>query len=309
MVRRTLLTALVVVAVAALTFAQASVLPVSAQNSNQTYPQTQTPSTQQTAPTTQSTPSTQTAPGSPETQTANPPTPSQTTPSQTTTPPSQTTPSQTTTPSTSTSAMPQTSATNTRTGGSHSVSAGTEIKAVLDTPLSSKTSNVGDRFTATINDPVMGNDGSVAIPAGSKISGQVVQAESGKTLPIVRGRGKLNMRFDQVMLPSGQSFPLRATLESVNDTNGKKTSTANSEGQVSSGTKGTTAAKDVGIGAGVGTLAGLIFGSAMKGLAIGAIAGGGYVLATQGKDVNLPAQSGLVLKLDEPLNVSGGSTP
>ena len=301
MVRRTLLAALVVVAVSALTFAQASVLPVSAQNSNQTYPQSQSPSTQQTAPTTQSTPSTQTAPGSPESQTANPPTPSQTTPSQAT-------PSQTTTPSTSTSAMPQTSAT-TRTGGSHSVSAGTEIKAVLDTPLSSKTSNVGDRFTATINDPVMGNDGSVAIPAGSKISGEVVQAEQGKTLPILRGKGQLNMRFDQVMLPSGQSFPIRATLQSVNDTNGKKTTTANSEGQVSSSTKGTTAAKDVGIGAGVGTLAGLIFGSAMKGLAIGAIAGGGYVLATQGKDVNLPAQSGLVLKLDEPLNVSGGSTP
>ena len=297
MVRSTLLAALVVVAVATLTFAQAAaVLPVSAQNSNQTYPQTQSPSTQQTAPTTQSTPSTQTTPGSPESQTANPPTPSQTTPS-----------SQTATPSSQTSAMPQTNTTST--GGAHSISAGTEIKAVLDTPLSSKTSNVGDRFTATINDPVMGNDGSVAIPAGSKISGEIVQSESGKTLPIVRGRGKLNMRFEQVMLPSGQSFPLRATLQSVNDTNGKKTSTANSEGQVSSSTKGTTAAKDVGIGAGVGTLAGLIFGSAMKGLAIGAIAGGGYVLATQGKDVNLPAQSGLVLKLDEPLNISGGSTP
>ena len=247
MVRRTVLAVLVVVAMDALTFAQAAG-PYSAQNSTQTYPQTQSPSS-----------------------------------------------TQTTTPTPATA--------------SHSVAAGTEIKAVLDTPLSSKTSNVGDRFTATINDPVMGNDGSVAIPAGSKISGEVVQSESGKTLPMVRGRGKLNMRFEQVLLPSGQSFPLRATLVSVNDTNGKKTGSTNEEGQVSSTTKGTTAAKDVGIGAGVGTLAGLIFGSAMKGLAIGAIAGGGYVLATQGKDVNLPARSGLVLKLDEPLNLSGGSTP
>src|SRR5262249_31752501 len=111
-------------------------------------------------------------------------------------------------------------------------------------------------------------------------------------------------------LPSGQSFPIRATLVSVNDTKGKRTATANEEGEVTSSTKGTTAAKDIGIGAGVGTLAGLIFGSAMKGLAIGALAGGGYVLATQGKEVNLPAQSGLVLRLDEPVSISAaGGTP
>ena len=48
---------------------------------------------------------------------------------------------------------------------------------------------------------------------------------------------------------------------------------------------------------------GLLFGHAIRGLAIGAAAGGGYVLATQGKDVELPAQTGLKLRLDSNLAV------
>src|SRR4051794_10953622 len=57
---------------------------------------------------------------------------------------------------------------------------GTEIKAVLDTPLSTKTSKVGDRFTATVAQDVKGVNGSVGIPAGSKIEGEVSEVEQGK---------------------------------------------------------------------------------------------------------------------------------
>ena len=182
------------------------------------------------------------------------------------------------------------------------VAAGTQIKAALDTPLSTKTSHVGDHFTATVVEPVSGANGQLAIPAGSKIQGEVSGAEEGKTLPSVRGKGRLNMHFREITLPDGTSVPLTATLQSVNSTKGGSTK-ASSEGQVTSGTSGKQVAKDVGIGAGIGTVAGLIFGSALKGLAIGAIAGGGYVLATKGKDVELPAQTGLVLKVDQNMSV------
>ena len=145
----------------------------------------------------------------------------------------------------------------------------------------------------------------VVIPAGSRIEGEVAEADPGKTLPSVRGRGKLNLRFRDIVLPNGQTVPLVATLVSVNNTSGKQTRKADNEGEIQSGTKGKDVAKDVGIGAGAGTLVGLIFGGPLKGLAIGALAGGGYVLATNGKDVNLPAQTGMVIRLDQPLSVSG----
>lgn len=192
----------------------------------------------------------------------------------------------------------------TSSSGSGDLAAGTEIRATLDTPLSSKTSKPGDRFTATVNQPVQGNGGNVVIPAGSRIEGEVSESEEGKTLPALRGKGKLNLRFRDVVLPNGQSMPVTGTLVSVHSTNGKDNKSADNEGQVESGTRGRDVAKDVGIGAGVGTVAGLIFGGPLKGLAIGALAGGGYVLATNGKDVNLPAQTGLVVRLDQPLNIS-----
>ena len=75
-----------------------------------------------------------------------------------------------------------------------------------------------------------------------------------------------------------------------------------------SSTRGKDVAKDVGIGAGIGTVAGLLFGGPLKGLAIGALAGGGYVLATKGKEVNLPAQTGMVIKLDQPLGAQGSTS-
>ena len=180
------------------------------------------------------------------------------------------------------------------------VPAGTEIRATLDTPLSSKTSKPGDRFTATISQSVQSANG-VVVPTGARVEGEVSESEQGKTIPALRGKGALNLRFRDIVLPNGKTVPLVATLVSVNTTSGK--TTADNEGQVESSTRGKDVAKDVGIGAGVGTVGGLIFGSPLKGLAIGALAGGGYVLATNGKNVNLPAQTGLVIRLDETLSV------
>jgi hypothetical protein len=208
------------------------------------------------------------------------------------------------------SANPQSSITSSSNvaGGAGTVAANTEIHATLDTPLSTKTSKPGDRFTATLAQPVQGSNGNgVVIPAGARIEGEVSEADQGKTLPALRGKGKLNLRFRDMVLPNGQTLPLTATLISVNSTNGKNTKSADNEGQVESGTRGKDVAKDVGIGAGAGTIAGLIFGGPLKGLAIGAIAGGGYVLATNGKDVNLPAETGMVIRLDQPLNLTGSN--
>ncbi|HLX73889.1 MAG TPA: fibronectin type III domain-containing protein [Terriglobales bacterium] len=199
-------------------------------------------------------------------------------------------------------AAPAGQATATQAAPAHlTIPAGTEIDATLQDALSSKTAKTGDTFTAVLAQPVRAASGAVAIPAGTVINGEVTESEQGKTLPMVRGKGRLAFRFKDMTLPSHRSFPLEATLLSVHD---KK---AGSEGEVTSSTGGKTVAKDVGIGAGLGTVAGLIFGSALKGLAIGAIAGGGYVLATQGKDVEIPAQSGMKLRLDQALNIPAGA--
>jgi hypothetical protein len=211
---------------------------------------------------------------------------------------------QTSTPSQSYPQVPVTQPTeqqSTPSAGSKVVPQGTELMAALDQPLSTKNSKVGESFTATVQKDVPASDGSVAIPAGAKIQGQVVEAEQGKTLPTVRGKGRLNMRFNSILLPNGASVPVSATLVSVHGST--RGASAGNEGEVSGGTSGKEAAKKVGIGAAIGTVGGLIFGHAIRGLLIGAIAGGGYVLATEGKDVNLPAETGLKLRLEQNVSV------
>lgn len=179
------------------------------------------------------------------------------------------------------------------------VGAGTEIHAALDTPLSSKTSRAGDRFTATVSDPVRANNGAVVIPTGARLEGEVAEAEDEKTMAALKDKPKLNLRFRDVVLPSGQTVPLTATLVSVHDS-GKNAKRGATGAQVESGANG----RDPNA---VG--AGRSFGGPIKGLAIGTLSGGGYVIATNGKDVRLPAQAGMLIRVDQPLSWSGTTAP
>src|ERR1051326_5586876 len=98
------------------------------------------------------------------------------------------------------------------------VAAGAEIRATLDTPLSTKTSKAGDRFTATVTEPARGANGGTVIPPGTRVEGEVAELEEGKTLPALRDKPNLSLRFRDLVLPTGQTLPLTATLISVNNT-------------------------------------------------------------------------------------------
>lgn len=271
--------------------------------------------TAQTPAGTSSNPQTQTPPGAPASQPAGTGEDTQKNPAQPQAPNTganqPATPSQQASPST-TANPPGTQNTTVSAQGpaaiSDQVTAGTEIRAALDTPLSTKTSKPGDRFTATITEPVRGSNGSTVIPPGTRVEGEVAEMEETKTLPALRDKANLSLRFRDVVLPTGQTLPLTATLISVNNT-GRNAKKADDEGRTQSGGRNRDIAGNPGIGVASGSSVGPVFGGPLKGLAIGALAGGGYVLATKGKAVNLPAQTGMVIRLDQPVSSSGASTP
>jgi hypothetical protein len=182
------------------------------------------------------------------------------------------------------------------------VGAGTEIHAALDTPLSSKTSKAGDRFTATVSDPVRANNGAIVIPAGARIEGEVAESENEKTLAALKDIPKLSLRFRDVVLPTGQTLPLTATLVSVHDTGSKNSRKIITESQTESGRNGRDSNA-----IGAANAPSRSFGGPIKGLAIGALSGGGYVVTTNGKDVHLPAQAGMLIRVDQPLSWNGTS--
>lgn len=191
--------------------------------------------------------------------------------------------------------------------GADEVPANTEMRAVLDTPLSSKVSKPGDRFTATITDPVRGSNGAVIILPGARVEGEVADLEQSKAVSALRDKPQLSLRFRDIVLPNGQTLPLSATLVSVNSTKARNTEKADEEGHVQAGTQGKDVAQNVGTGNGMAASGPLNFGAPLKGLAVGALAGGGYILPTKGKQVSLPAQTGMVIKLDQPISGTSSS--
>jgi hypothetical protein len=161
---------------------------------------------------------------------------------------------------------------------------GTAMRFKLSTSLSTKTTNLGDTFEATVASPVSVN-GRVAIPEGASVSGHVVLAQQpGKA----SGRGQLQLSYDKITF-GGHSYDLGTRSEIYESKSGTK--------------------KDVeliGGGAVAGGVVGAILGgkgSVGKGAAVGAAAGTGASLMTRGPQLELGAGTVLNANLDEALHV------
>ena len=166
------------------------------------------------------------------------------------------------------------------------VSVGTNLKVRLEDTLSSKDSRVGDRFTATVLDPVRFNEATV--------TGHISSIQkSGK----IKGRTSMNLDFDSIRLSDGRSGTLHGIVTRVY---GSDSGAADNEGGVESGSRTKQTVKRGAIGAGAGAVLGAIVGGG-KGAAIGLIlggAGGAGSLAVQGsKELKLESGTELLVRV------------
>jgi hypothetical protein len=181
-----------------------------------------------------------------------------------------------------------------------SIPKGTMMVARLDQPLSSFSNNLGDSFTATLENDMYVND-TVVLPAGSEILGQVANVNKSGRL----GRhGDLDVRFLGAKTPDGMSIPLHAHAVTSDQTGVFRGNTYSRDLLKGVG----YAALGTGTGALLGTATGGILGAAgsgaVVGTGVGAIAGISYALARQGKDVVIPSGSRLSLVVDQSASVS-----
>jgi len=93
------------------------------------------------------------------------------------------------------------------------VPVGTVVPLRMDTALSSSSSRVGDRFTATVFRPVL-VEGRASLQDGAKIEGHVAGISSGDR---GRGSGAIAVGFDRIVLPNGNAIPIDATLTTLNE--------------------------------------------------------------------------------------------
>jgi hypothetical protein len=158
---------------------------------------------------------------------------------------------------------------------------GQEIDVRLQTPLSSETAEVEQRFEATTVVDVMQDD-RVLIPAGSTVRGVVREVDRATRTDRT---GELRLAFDEIVV-RGETYPIRANATQAFESEGLR-------GE----------AGRIGAGAGVGAIIGGILGGvrgALAGILVGA---GGTIVATEGKDVELPAGTILRIRLDQPLTI------
>ena len=134
----------------------------------------------------------------------------------------------------------------------------TNLKVRLNDTLSSKDSRAGDKFTATVMDPVRFNEATVHGHIRSIV-------KSGK----VTGRTTMNLAFDSIDMSDGRHGTLHGYVTKVYQTNAR----TDEEGGVQSQDRGKQTLKRGGIGAAAGAIIGGIAGGG-KGAAIGLILGG-----------------------------------
>jgi hypothetical protein len=188
------------------------------------------------------------------------------------------------------------------------VAAGTQIRLTLANGLSTRVAHDGDPFTAIVAEPVFSGN-RLLLPAGAKIHGSVRSVESPKWFSMVRGGAAMNVNFNSVEIQS-RIFPIRLSILSIYDgtpeASKKRKDVKMVEGVVIEEKQDVKKdVEDVAIGTSGGSVVGLIFSRVVRGTVIGLVGSGAYIAARKGKDVELPAQTGMIVRLDSPLSLPG----
>jgi len=164
------------------------------------------------------------------------------------------------------------------------VPAGTPVRVRLQESLDTKRNRVGDRFTATLDVPLVSGD-RVIVPQGTLFNGVIVRSkDSGRW----KGRAVMALRLDSFVL-NGQVYSVDSSRTARVSAGHKKHDFVWIGGGASSG-------------AAIGAVAGGGFGAAI-GAGAGATAGTVGSVITGKRHVHLPVESNLRFTLREPVPV------
>lgn len=184
---------------------------------------------------------------------------------------------------------------------SNSVQPGTQVRLTLTAGLSTSVAHDGDPFTAVVAEPVfIGNQ--LLLPAGAKIHGTVTSVTKPKWFAMVRGGASMNLVFNSIEVQS-RIFPVQMSILSLysgsTDDTKKRKDLKTTEGVVIEEKRDIKG--DImtgGLGTGAGALVGVLFSNVARGTVIGLVGTSAYIMTKKGKDVELPAQTGMLVRMD-----------
>ena len=195
---------------------------------------------------------------------------------------------------------------------SHQVIQGTQIHLNLLTTISTSTSRDGDPFVAVVAEPVfIGNQ--LLLPAGTRVNGIIGTVEKARRFSVFRGQAYMNLTFRSVEVDS-RIIPVQMSIITIeqphgrNDDGKRRKDVKIEEGQViqeKHDYKGDVIGGSV--GAGGGALIGVLFSNVARGFGLGLAGSAAYIVARKGKEVELPAQTGMLVRMDNTITVPATS--
>jgi hypothetical protein len=189
----------------------------------------------------------------------------------------------------------------------HQVMQGTQMHLTLLNSINTATARNGDPFVAIVAEPVY-LGAQMLIPAGARIHGVIGTVNKARRLSLFRGQAYFNLTFRSLEIDS-RIVPLQMSLLAIEQPRGQSNGKARKDLRIQEGqvvqakhdVKGDITAGAIGTGG--GTLIGMVFSHAMRGFGIGMAGSAVYIVARKGKEVELPAQTGLLVRMDNTVSV------
>lgn len=172
------------------------------------------------------------------------------------------------------------------------IARGTAFNVALQSAISSASLSQSDKITAVLNEDFKYN-GYLIFPKETVLYGNALNASAATC---GYGNGRLELTFNQALLPSGNKINL--VVDKIM--------------YVKTSTRAVNITRDVVVGAGLGILSGL-FSAALTGdysqallvgASLGAVGGGLHAAVKKGEEIEIPEGSILNLRFSEPINIS-----
>jgi hypothetical protein len=182
----------------------------------------------------------------------------------------------------------------------HQVMQGTQIHLTLLNSIGTSASRDGDPFVAVVAEPVyLGSQ--LLIPTGTRVNGIVGTVATPRRFSIFRGEAYMSLTFrsleaDSRLIPVHMSI---LSIEQPGEAEKLRKDMKVEEGgviQEKHDYKGDVMAATIGTGG--GTLVGAVFSHVARGFGIGLAGSAAYIMSRKGKDVVIPAHSGILVRMD-----------
>jgi hypothetical protein len=184
---------------------------------------------------------------------------------------------------------------------------GTQVHLTLLSGISSAVARDGDPFVAVVAEPVyLGSQ--LLLPAGTRVNGIIGTVEKARRFSILRGQAYMNLTFRSIEVDS-RLIPVQMSILTIEQPHGQADGKRRKDVKIEEGQvvqeKHDIKGDIVGgtIGTGGGALVGAVFSHVARGFGLGLAGSAAYIVARKGKDLELPAQTGMLIRMDNTITV------